>query len=154
MKMTILKLAVLALSVNVLIFQTACTSSRSLSCNQVMSVQNEKTYLILHTPNNKYIINHYNITEESFQGQLAKYKDGMGKNSVHLSTRIMMDINDQYGKMVEINKDLIYKIEYIKSNPWGTFFVIAGSLGAMFFVANYTTQDFLNFKSKKNPVGL
>jgi hypothetical protein len=141
MKAKALKLISLVLCFSINLFQTGCITSKQISLSD-FSKSYETSYLILHTPEKKFLVKDYVVIENHLKGDLFEYS-GSGKNCLNAYTYVMLDIKNipESERKLNLETSSIYKALYIKSDAGKTILLVLGVIASVFLLGGVAVNN-------------
>jgi hypothetical protein len=93
----------------------SCTSIKPISIDRASSIQSQKDYIVLHTPDKVYKISNYKFSNDSLIGEMSRFS-GSRNGVIHVYTNMIFDLTFDSESFKDLNlpKAHIQKIKFKK----------------------------------------
>jgi hypothetical protein len=93
----------------------SCNSIKPISIDRASSIQSQKDYIVLHTPDKVYKISNYKFSNDSLIGEMSRFS-GSRNGVIHVYTNMIFDLTFDSESFKDLNlpKAHIQKIKFKK----------------------------------------
>ncbi len=93
----------------------SCTSIKPISMDRALSMQPQKDYIVLHTPDKVYKLTNYKFSNDSLSGEMSRFS-GSKNGVIHVYTNMFFNltIDSESFNNLNVPKTHIQKIKFKK----------------------------------------